>query len=150
MGFPHMGLRNFNKLEADTAQKRLERVSQVLDGYFLAETFFVADRITQADVAVASALYLAYKMVLDRTWQCRFANVTRWFKTIVNQPEFRRELNLQEADIEVPLCQETPKFNQKVYEEMKKKWESPQQNEQADQPPEKPKTAAQLKKEAKK
>ena len=48
----------------------------------------VGDKITLADITVASALVYPMKLVMDPEYRKSFPCVTRWFTTCVNQPQF--------------------------------------------------------------
>jgi len=62
-------------------------------------TFLVGERISLADIVVAAALYRLYKMVFEPTYRKAFPNVTRWYLTVVNQP------NVKSVIGEVELCE---------------------------------------------
>lgn len=49
----------------------------------------VGDKITLADITVASALVYPMKLVLSPEYRKAFPCVTRWFTTCVNQPQFK-------------------------------------------------------------
>lgn len=49
----------------------------------------VGDKITLADITVASALVYPMKLVMDGDYRKSFPCVTRWFTTCVNQPQFQ-------------------------------------------------------------
>mmetsp|Transcript_13052 Transcript_13052/g.14366 ORF Transcript_13052/g.14366 Transcript_13052/m.14366 type:complete len:411 (-) Transcript_13052:261-1493(-) len=51
-------------------------------------TFLVGHQVTLADIVVASALVLPFRIVIDANTRKGFTNVERWFNTLVNQPEF--------------------------------------------------------------
>nr|CAB3267596.1 valine--tRNA ligase-like [Phallusia mammillata] len=154
-GFPFLGLRNYNKQEVSNGISHLDKCLKLLDDYLLHHMFLVGNRITQADVSCAAALFLAYQLLLGPEKRHKYMNVTRWFRTIVNQPQFRKELaNPASGDAadEVPLCEETPKYNKQIVEGMKTKLDellNTQANNNTGNEA-KPKSAAQLKKEAKK
>lgn len=48
----------------------------------------VGDKITLADITVASALVYPMKLVMSPEYRKAFPCVTRWFTTCVNQPQF--------------------------------------------------------------
>jgi elongation factor 1-gamma len=50
----------------------------------------VQDQITLADIVVVSTLVYPFKLVVDKNYLKPFGNVTRWFQTCVNQPEFQQ------------------------------------------------------------
>lgn len=49
----------------------------------------VGDKITLADITVASALVYPMKLVMSPEYRKPFPCVTRWFTTCVNQPQFQ-------------------------------------------------------------
>lgn len=70
------------------ATKDLKAALTVLENHLKTETFFVGRSITLADIALAAALVLPMKLVLDDKTRKSFVCVTRWFTTCVNQPAF--------------------------------------------------------------
>jgi elongation factor 1-gamma len=60
----------------------------ILDAHLLHRTYLVTEQITMADIVIASALVYPFKLVTDKNFLKNFTNVTRWFTTCVNQPEF--------------------------------------------------------------
>uniref|UniRef100_A0A4W6C5E4 Valine--tRNA ligase n=1 Tax=Lates calcarifer TaxID=8187 RepID=A0A4W6C5E4_LATCA len=121
--FPLMGLQQSSRAE-------MLRVLKVLNHALEPRTFLVGESITLADMAVATAVLLPFKYVNRKV----LTNVTRWFTTCVNQPQFLKVLG------KIDLCKKmvpvTPKTNAAT--DAKAANASP------------PKTEAQLKKEAKK
>lgn len=72
-------------------------VLDVLNHHLLTRTFLVGERISLADICVACTLIPLYVNVLDPNFRKPFANVNRWFTTLINQKEFTAvigELNL--------------------------------------------------------
>lgn len=49
----------------------------------------MGDKITLADITVASALVYPMKLVMSPECRKAFPCVTRWFTTCVNQPQFK-------------------------------------------------------------
>lgn len=56
---------------------------------FLFVLFKVGDKITLADITVASALVYPMKLVMSPEYRKAFPCVTRWFTTCVAQPQFK-------------------------------------------------------------
>uniref|UniRef100_A0A3Q3L8R9 Valine--tRNA ligase n=1 Tax=Mastacembelus armatus TaxID=205130 RepID=A0A3Q3L8R9_9TELE len=111
-----------------TSRAELMRILKVLNQALEPRTFLVGESITLADVAVATAVLLPfkYKNLSPPSDRKVLTNVTRWFTTCINQPQFVKvlgKITLCEKMVPVP-----PKTN-------------------INGPP---KTEAQLKKEAKK
>lgn len=72
-------------------------VLDVLNNHLLTRTFLVGERVSLADICVACTLIPLYINVLDPNYRKPFANVNRWFTTLINQKEFKTiigELNL--------------------------------------------------------
>jgi len=69
-----------------SASADVRKVMNGLDGFLKTRTFLVGERITLADVVVATTLLPGFKSVLDGKLRKPFKNVVRWFKTIVNNP----------------------------------------------------------------
>ena len=64
----------------------------------------MSDRVTLADIVVVSNLYLGFTRAFDPAFRKPFPNVTRYFETLVNQPEFARVLG------KVELAKAAPKY----------------------------------------
>jgi len=75
----------------------------VLNTHLLTRTYLVGDKLSLADIAVVSALVYPMKMLLDEAWRMEFVNVTRWFITCTEQPEFKAVIGT------VALCKQTLK-----------------------------------------
>uniref|UniRef100_A0A7N9ASZ1 Valine--tRNA ligase n=1 Tax=Mastacembelus armatus TaxID=205130 RepID=A0A7N9ASZ1_9TELE len=123
--FPLMGVIGMDKKIQHTSRAELMRILKVLNQALEPRTFLVGESITLADVAVATAVLLPFKYV-SMLCHTVLTNVTRWFTTCINQPQFVKvlgKITLCEKMVPVP-----PKTN-------------------INGPP---KTEAQLKKEAKK
>jgi elongation factor 1-gamma len=58
----------------------------------------VGDKMSLADIVVASALVYPMKLLMDASFRAPFPNTMRWFNTCVNQPEFKAVIG------EVVLC----------------------------------------------
>ena len=84
---PATGLSPREELVKCSRGKLLIKMGE-LNKLLTARTFLVGDRITLADIAVATALLPAYQYVLVPEEKKDFVNLNRWFDTIVNQKEF--------------------------------------------------------------
>ncbi|CAJ0939324.1 unnamed protein product, partial [Mesorhabditis belari] len=76
-----------------------------LDKVLLKKTFLVGERLGLADISLALDLLPAFEHVLDAAARKEFVNVTRWFNTIVNQPQAKEVLG------EVKLANSVAQFN---------------------------------------
>uniref|UniRef100_A0A671YNW0 Valine--tRNA ligase n=1 Tax=Sparus aurata TaxID=8175 RepID=A0A671YNW0_SPAAU len=90
--FPLMGMMGSSRAE-------MMRVLKVLDQALEPRTFLVGESITLADMAVATAVLLPFKYVLEPPDRTVLTNVTRWFLTCINQPQFLKVLG------KVTLCE---------------------------------------------
>eukprot|EP01086_Lenisia_limosa_P012351 TRINITY_DN40640_c0_g1_i1.p1 TRINITY_DN40640_c0_g1~~TRINITY_DN40640_c0_g1_i1.p1 ORF type:complete len:427 (+),score=224.92 TRINITY_DN40640_c0_g1_i1:156-1283(+) len=88
--YPVLGYAPFNKGAYDKAKMDADRAMTALNAYFLKKTFIVGERITLADIVLFCQLLGPYTLVLDTEAQKKYQNVTRWFKTMLVQPEFKK------------------------------------------------------------
>jgi elongation factor 1-gamma len=81
----------------------LKKSLGTLDKVLLNKTYLVGERITLADIAVATSLYLPFKLVLDAEFRKQHKNLSRWYITLINQPAFKKvlgEVTLAEVAVE--------------------------------------------------
>jgi len=109
--FPTMGIMQFNKNATDRAKEDIKAALKTLNDHLLTRTFLVGERVTLADIAVACTLLNLYKQVLDPNFRKPFLNVTRWFTTVINQP------NAKEVIGAVTLCSKMAEFDAKKFAE---------------------------------
>ncbi|XP_028327250.1 valine--tRNA ligase-like isoform X1 [Gouania willdenowi] len=144
--FPLIGVGGMDKKLHQSSRAELMRVLKVLDQALAPRTYLVGESITVADMAVAAAVLLPFKYSLEQSDRKAVTNVTRWFTTCINQPQFLNVLG------EVKLCEKMEPVTQRP--------NAPVNTKTADVGPAAdsakstangaPKTEAQLKKEAKK
>merc|ERR1712083_1116909 len=84
--FPTMGIMQFNKNATDRAKEDIKAALKTLNDHLLTRTYLVGESVTLADIAVACTLLNLYKQVMDPNFRKPFLNVTRWFTTVINQP----------------------------------------------------------------
>lgn len=84
--YPVMGLVESTPLNIQRARDDLNDVYRNLNEFLKTRTFLVGERLTLADVSLASNFLLAYNQVLDERFIQPFVNVKRWFNTVFNQP----------------------------------------------------------------
>jgi len=109
--FPCMGIMPFNKQANERAKADLKLALGVLNDHLKTQTFLVGERITLADICCMCNLILAFKWVLDPESRTGFNNLTRWFLTMVNQPEVKRVVG------DVTLCSKAATFDAKAFAE---------------------------------
>merc|ERR1712098_952640 len=95
----------------DRAKEDVKAVLKTLNDHLLTRTFLVGERVTLADIAVACTLLNLYKQVLDPSFRKPFMNVTRWFTTVINQP------NAKDVIGSFTLCSKMAEFDAKKFAE---------------------------------
>jgi elongation factor 1-gamma len=99
--YPILGMMN-NVAEVTAKGKTdLKKAIMTIEKHLKSRTYMVGEAITFADVALATALLLPMKLVLDDKQRKAFPCVVRWFTTLVNQPEFSKVVG------DVVLCAKT-------------------------------------------
>merc|ERR1712170_219065 len=109
--FPTLGIMQFNKTQTERSKEDIKAALNLLNDHLLTKTFLVGERISLADVAVACVMLSLYKQVLDPNFRKPFGNVTRWFNTVVNQPNFIAVSGV------VELCTKMAEFDSKKFAE---------------------------------
>ncbi|KAK2904211.1 elongation factor 1-gamma [Channa argus] len=142
--FPTLGIMQFNKQATEQAKEDVKRVLGVLNQHLNTRTFLVGERVSLADIAVVCSMLWLYKQVLEPSFRQPYPNVTRWFTTCVNQPQFKAVLG------EVKLCEKMAQFDAKKFSEMQPKKEAPPKKEKGGKEAAKPQEKKEKKKEEKK
>merc|ERR1711983_558752 len=109
--FPTLGIMQFNKTQTERSKEDIKAALKLLNDQLLTKTFLVGERISLADIAVACVMLSLYKQVLDPSFRKPFGNVTRWFNTVVNQPNFKAVSGA------VELCTKMAEFDAKKFAE---------------------------------
>ncbi|XP_041708701.2 valine--tRNA ligase [Coregonus clupeaformis] len=140
--FPLLGVMGLDKKLQQSSHAEMMRVLNILDKNLEPRTFLVGDSLTLADIAVATAALLPFKYAVEPSNRKALTNVTRWFLTCVNQPQFVKVLG------QISLCEKmvpvTPKPSVATVPAA-----NANPTADANAANGKPKTEAQLKKEAK-
>ncbi|XP_068615897.1 elongation factor 1-gamma-like [Brachionichthys hirsutus] len=126
--FPTLGIMQFNKQATEQAKEDVKRVLAVLNKHLNTRTFLVGERVSLADIAVACSMLWLYKQVLEPSFRQPYPNVTRWFVTCVNQPQFKAVLG------EVKLCEKMAQFDAKKFAEVQPKKETTKRDKGAKDP----------------
>ncbi|KAF9962286.1 hypothetical protein BGZ72_008421 [Mortierella alpina] len=121
--YPIWGYAPYNKLNETQAIEKVKTQLQTLERHLIKKTYLVGERVTLADIAVASSLYAGFKLVFDATFRKEIPAVTRWFTTVVNQPNFKAVAG------DFTLCETALKFTppKKDAKEKKPKEEKPKE-----------------------
>ncbi|CAB3397574.1 unnamed protein product [Caenorhabditis bovis] len=112
---PSVSAANLDKKTVEQYKNELFAQLQVLDKILVSKTFLVGERLSLADISVALDLLPAFQHVLDDSARKQFVNVTRWFRTIVNQPP------VHEVVGDVTLASSVAQFNQATFKELSSK-----------------------------
>jgi elongation factor 1-gamma len=86
--YPIFGITPFHRADEVKAEAEVHKALAVLETHLLHRTFVVGEKITLADITLASALVYPFRFVLDAEARKPYTCVQRWFLTLVNQPEF--------------------------------------------------------------
>ncbi|GAA6054633.1 hypothetical protein JCM3770_002914 [Rhodotorula araucariae] len=122
------------------AVKHLEHLEKVL----ASRTFLVGERITLADIFVASCLFRGFENVLDAEWRKANPNTVRFWQTVIHQQPFFEVLgNVEPTPIETAVVYTPPKKEAKPKAEAPaaapKKEAKPAADEEDDAAPAEPK-----------
>jgi elongation factor 1-gamma len=102
----------YNKQNTERAKEDIKTALGVLNTHLQTRTFLVGERISLADISVASYLVQLYRLVLDAEFRKPYSHTNRWFTTLVNQPQFKAVLG------DVVLCEKQAQFDAKKFEEL--------------------------------
>lgn len=86
--YPFLGIAPYNALLTAKAKADLARALTVMETHLKDKTYMVGQKITLADIVLASALIYPFKFVAEPAYRADFTAVMRWFDTCVNQPQF--------------------------------------------------------------
>ena len=86
---PLIGKDPYNKKAVEDAKNACGKALGALESHFLINTFLVGERITLADLYMASQASRGFQFVLDKAWRAENPNFTRWYETVVNQPVWK-------------------------------------------------------------
>lgn len=109
--FPCMGIMQYNKSQTDRAKDDVKKALEYLNSHLLTKTFLVGERVSLADISVACTMMSLFKLVLDPEFRKSYGNVTRWFTTLVNQPNVKAVIG------DFALCTKMAEFDSKKYAE---------------------------------
>ncbi|KAJ3356606.1 Elongation factor 1-gamma [Entophlyctis luteolus] len=90
--FPILGWIPHNAANEAKAKADIAKVLSALNAHLLTRTFLVGETVTLADITVVCSLLNFFRMVFDAPFRAQYKNVTRWFLTCVNQPQFKEVL----------------------------------------------------------
>ncbi|KAH0999783.1 hypothetical protein HUJ04_013557, partial [Dendroctonus ponderosae] len=100
--FPILGIIKNNPSTQEAFQRAkndMKVTLTILNSHLQTRTFLVGERVTLADIVVACNLLNPYRYVMDPDYRRPFANVNRWFSTVINQPQVKAVLG------DIVLCE---------------------------------------------
>lgn len=147
--FPCMGIMQYNKSSTDKAKEDIKVALEALNAHLLTRTFLVGERISLADIAVSCTMLNLFHYVLDPSFRKPYVNVTRWFTTVINQPNVKAVIGEQ------VLCTKMAEFDAKKFAEFsgkgakkEEKKKEPKKEEKKPQPEKKKEEKKEKKEEA--
>lgn len=107
--YPCYGLMPNNKNVVQKAKESIKALMTSLNALLESRTYLVGEYVSLADLALAMYLRGLYTTVMEPAFIADSGNVTRWFTTIMNQPEVLRVLGVTE------LCTKSAQFDAKLF-----------------------------------
>lgn len=139
--FAFMGIIQFQKNNVERAKQDLKATLTALNSRLVNQTFLVGERLTLADIVVFATLLSAYEKVLDPSFRAPFGSVTRWFNTVLNQPQVKAVVK------GFTMCAKVAEIDPKKFAEFQAKTGGAQQQQQKEPKEKKEKKPAPAKKE---
>jgi len=138
--WPILGHMENNQAVTNKAKADIRNVLDILNKHLEDKTFLVGERLTLADITVASSLLPLYTTVLDPGFRKPFVNVFRWFNTCINQPQFKEVVGEVTFATKMAVAAQSGDQPEKKPKEKKEK-------QQQNKPPQEQKKAPKKKKE---
>lgn len=101
---PLIGKDPYNKKNVEDAQKKSYKAISVLEQHLTIHTYLVGERVTLADLFVASVISRGFQYVLDKAWRSENPSTTRWFETVINSSI------VKESGVEYEMINEAIKY----------------------------------------
>lgn len=139
--FAFMGIIQFQKNNVERAKQDLKATLTALNSRLVNQTFLVGERLTLADIVVFATLLSAYEKVLDPSFRAPFGSLTRWFNTVLNQPQVKAVVK------GFTMCAKVAEIDPKKFGEFQAKTGGAQQQQQKEPKEKKEKKPAPAKKE---
>ncbi|CAH7682314.1 elongation factor 1-gamma 1 [Phakopsora pachyrhizi] len=99
----------YNKSSVSMAEKKFAELALIIEKHLQTRTFLVGERITLADIYLASYLVKGFEIVLDASWRACHPNLVRHALTMSHQPHFFSVLGKEPVLIEQKLVYVPPK-----------------------------------------
>ncbi len=132
--YPVIGYMPYVEAAVTKAKGDLLNSLKVLEDHLISRTYLVGEKITLADIVVASALVYPMKLVLAPQYLKNLPCVVRWFTTCVNQPQFQAVVGNVELTKEEMKASGVPAADAGDKKEKKQKTQQPKEKKQKQQP----------------
>jgi elongation factor 1-gamma len=86
--FPILGFVPYNEAACAKETEELKSALKYLENSLISKTYLVGKRITLADINMVINLSLGFGVNIDAEMRKSYPNVTRYFTTVANQPQF--------------------------------------------------------------
>jgi len=114
--FPILGIIQFNKNSNERAKLDISAALSTLQARLVDNTYLVGERITLADIVVFTSLLQLFEHVADPAYRKPYFAVSRWFNTILNQPQTQAIVK------NFKFCEKEGAFDPKKYQEFQAKY----------------------------
>ena len=101
----------FDERNTQRAKEKVGKALGLLNKHLNYRTFLVGERVSLADISMVCSMLWLFKHVLEPAFYKPYPNVTRWFISCINLPQFKAVLG------EVQLCKEITQFDFKMCSE---------------------------------
>lgn len=85
---PLIGRDTYNKKNVEDSSKAALKAVHVLEEHLLTHTYLVSERLTLADIFVASIIARGFEFFFDKKWRSENPNTTRWYETVCHLPSY--------------------------------------------------------------
>ncbi|GAA5856095.1 hypothetical protein JCM8547_002977 [Rhodosporidiobolus lusitaniae] len=106
---PLVGAVPYQKPAVEAAKAKAVKHLEYLEKALATRTFLVGERVTLADIFVASALFRGFENVLDAEWRKANPNTVRFWQTVLHQPQFFEVLGGEPTPVETAVVYTPPK-----------------------------------------
>ncbi|KAH7097075.1 glutathione S-transferase C-terminal-like protein [Auriculariales sp. MPI-PUGE-AT-0066] len=79
----------YNKQIEISTKDTTNRALEYLNSHLASHTFVATERLTVADLALASILYGYFRIYIDAAARTKWPNIQRYFETVINQPKLK-------------------------------------------------------------
>ena len=128
---PLVGRDPYNKKNVDDNLKAMAQRMKVVEDHLMINTYLVSERLTLADIFVASILGRGFEHFFDKDWRAANPSVTRWYETITNQGVWT-DVAPKAVYIDKARANQPPKKEEKPKQEQPKKQEKKKAVEEDD------------------